>query len=40
MYAASITVEYDETLGYPISIGIDYDEMMADEEAYYSFEVK
>jgi hypothetical protein len=39
-YASSITVVYDETLGYPMSIVIDYDVMMADEEAYYTFQIQ
>jgi hypothetical protein len=38
--AASITVEYNETLGYPMSISIDYNAMIADEEAYYTFIVE
>ena len=33
--AASVTVAYDPDLGYPTSIGIDYDVRMADEEIGY-----
>lgn len=38
--AASITVSYDDTLWYPTNISIDYSEMMADEEAYYTFSIQ
>lgn len=34
--AASVTVEYDSAYGYPTSISIDRDQMMADEEIYLS----
>lgn len=34
--AASITAKYDPHYGYPTSISIDYDRMMADEETYYT----
>ena len=34
--AASISVRYNLTYGYPLSINIDYDEMIADEELYVS----
>ena len=30
--AASISVEYDPEVGYPLSVYIDYDERIADEE--------
>ena len=34
--AYRITVEYDERLGYPVSVDIDYDAQMADEEIGYA----
>ncbi|HEU0021543.1 MAG TPA: DUF6174 domain-containing protein [Dehalococcoidia bacterium] len=34
--AASIRVNYDSRLGYPVSIAIDYNTMMADEELGFS----
>lgn len=36
---ASLTVEYDIATGYPTSISIDRDIMIADEEMYYTFEI-
>lgn len=38
-HVASLNVTYDETLGYPKSISIDYNEMIADEEKYYTFTI-
>jgi len=38
--ADKITVTYDETLGYPTAINIDYSVMMADEEQSYTYSVK
>lgn len=35
-----ITVSYDKTYGYPISVGIDRSAMIADEEMYYTFTIK
>ncbi|USN54611.1 MAG: hypothetical protein H6765_08985 [Candidatus Peribacteria bacterium] len=37
--AATITVSYDEDLGYPTSLWIDQSEMMADEERGYSYTI-
>lgn len=34
--AHNIMVKYDEQYGYPLSINVDYDEMIADEELYLS----
>lgn len=34
---ASLDVEYDEAYGYPTTISIDINVMMADEEEYYTF---
>ena len=34
--AATLTVTYDDALGYPLNIAIDYDQRIADEEAYYT----
>jgi heat shock protein HslJ len=36
---ANLTVEYNTITGYPISIAIDRDFMIADEEMYYSFKL-
>lgn len=36
-YAYTITYEFDTTYGHPTMISIDYSQMMADEEAYYTF---
>ena len=33
--AAQVELEFDPELGYPTSVGIDYDTMMADEEIAY-----
>lgn len=38
-HVASLTVSYDELTGYPKSVSIDYNEMIADEEKYYTFTV-
>lgn len=32
--ADSVTVEYDETFGFPTQVSIDFDQQMADEEIY------
>jgi Family of unknown function (DUF6174) len=34
--AAKITVQYDAQYGYPTSIAIDWEKMMADEETYFT----
>jgi len=36
--ASSLTVEYDQTLGYPTQINIDYDSQIADEEIFLTIE--
>lgn len=36
---AVLNVTYDPTNGYPTSIDIDYDKMIADEEKYYTFTI-
>lgn len=36
---ANVTVSYDTTYGYPTTIAIDVNAMMADEEQYYSFKL-
>lgn len=38
-HASSLTVSYDEATGYPKSISIDYEAMIADEEKYYTFTI-
>ena len=38
-HVASLNVTYDETTGYPKSISIDYNQMIADEEKYYTFTI-
>ncbi len=37
--ADDITVNYDAQLGYPTSISIDYNTMIADEEMYYTYKI-
>jgi len=39
-HVTSLMVSYDELTGYPKSVSIDYNEMIADEEKYYTFTVK
>lgn len=36
---ANLTVQYDVITGYPMSIAIDRDVMIADEEMYYSYKL-
>lgn len=38
--AETITVEYDDELGYPTSVRIDQAAIMADEEISYSYSVE
>ena len=38
-HVANLTVSYDEVTGYPKTIYIDYNEMIADEEKHYSFTI-